>query len=156
MRNDTDTKMSKLNPLELFAEKLSPEADRAMTRVVERSTRRQLNAIKQYEDKNRSSSLPGKSRSAGFGELISGGKHIGLATYRPLLKVHSSSLQSSKIGAGRIMASQGKTLRLGNDKVIIQILEGKDGQEAILVVSSHKNASGKTLTRSVLKKEALK
>ncbi len=93
MRDETDSKMEKLNPLELFAEKLSPEADRAMTRVVERSTRRQLDAIKRFEDRNRLNSLPGKDLVASFGEIVAGEKHVGLADYRPLGKMRVSSGQ---------------------------------------------------------------
>lgn len=39
----------KIDPLDLFADRVSPEVEQMMTKVAERSTRLQLDAIDQYE-----------------------------------------------------------------------------------------------------------
>lgn len=156
MRSDTDSKMSKLNPLELFAEKLTPEADRAMTRVVERSTRRQLNAIKQYEDINTAAPKSAKRQLVSFAKIFTGDSHIGLAGYRPLVKAPSLSGATPRLGVSKIVASQQEKLRFGNNNIIVQILEGKDGQQTILCISNYKDTAGNKPARPREKKAALK
>ncbi|WP_147199151.1 hypothetical protein [Pantoea sp. CCBC3-3-1] len=103
--------------------------------------------------------MPGKDLVASFGEIVAGEKHVGLADYRPLGKMRVSSGQrfsrrqlNPRSGNGAI--SPAKTLRFGNNNVIVQILDSESGQQFVLAVSDHRRGISHAFARHKAKKEA--
>lgn len=130
----------KINPLDLFADNISPEVERMMIKVAERSTRSQLDAIESYE----SGEDPASKRflQTSINEVVARERHLAESLSSKFHKRQFSKVarQSRKMNAkllGRTVSpTQEKMYVLNYGGTFVQILEDADKNITIFKVSS--------------------
>ncbi|MEY8771346.1 hypothetical protein AB6T85_13130 [Erwinia sp. ACCC 02193] len=130
----------KIDPLDLFADRVSPEVEQMMTKVAERSTRLQLDAIDQYESAKELTSE--KFLQASIKELTDREKHLAEAYSSAFYRRASFGARqrakklNPKFMKQAALPVEGKIYTLAYKGASVQILEDADKNITVFRVSS--------------------